>query len=86
MIKIKTKLVVFQKSLLFLLTEIVNDDSKNINPNLNEEEMEDFELERPEPHNLHSYDENSTKLDDNSKESSVKSKYFLSDFIWLFIQ
>ena len=48
--------------------------------------MGEIELERPQPHNLHSYDENSTKLDNNSKESSVKSKYFLSYFIWLFIQ
>ena len=83
MIKLKTKLVVFQKSLLFLLTEIVNDDSKNINLNLNEEKMEEIKLERPEPHNLNSDDENSTKLDDNSTKYSEKSKYFLLYFICL---
>ena len=45
--------------------------------------MEEVKLERPEPHNLHSDDENSTKLDDNSTESAVKSKQFLLYFISL---
>ena len=38
--------------------------------------MEEIKLERPEIHNLKYDDENSTKLDNISTESAVKSKYF----------
>ena len=81
MIKLKTILAVFKKSLLFLLKEIVNDDSKNNNLNSNEEIMEEIDPERTEPHNLNSKDENSTDLDNNSTKSAVKSKYFVIFFL-----
>ena len=48
--------------------------------------MKEIKLEMPKPHNLHSNDENSTKLDNISTKSSKKSKYsscyFFTSFLY----
>ena len=44
--------------------------------------MTEIKLERPEPPNLQSNDENLTELDNSSTESDVKSKHLLLLFLF----
>ena len=70
---------------IFLLTEIASLDSKNNNLNFKEEKQKEIKLEMQKPHNLHSDDEKSSKLDNSSTKSPKKSEhsccYLLTNYL-----